>query len=96
MTPYIIGYWANTRSAIVRTDAYRGGTIARLQGLSIGIVSNNRVRAVTTISYCAIDMLSKLNIDRYFGHKRNLTMNGPTGYRSTNTPFYRHQSIPIG
>ena len=50
------------------------GTIARLRGLSIGIVSNNRVRAVATIAYCATDMLAKVYIDRYLGHQHNLKM----------------------
>ena len=30
-----------------------------LRGLLIGIVSNNRVRAVATIAYCATDMLGR-------------------------------------
>ena len=50
------------------------GTIARLRGLSIGIVSNNRVRAVATIAYCATDMLAKVYIKRYLGHQHNLNM----------------------
>ena len=50
-------------------------TIARLRGrLSIGIVSNNRVRAVTKIAYCATDMLAKVYIDRCFGHQHELKM----------------------
>ena len=36
------------------------GTTARLRGLSIGIVSNHRVRAVATLAYCATDMLAKV------------------------------------
>ena len=35
-------------------------------------VSNNRVRAVTTIAYCATDMLAKVYIDRYLGHQHYL------------------------
>ena len=50
------------------------GTIARLRGLSIGIVSNNRVRAVTTIAYCATDMLAKVYMDWYFRHQHDLKM----------------------
>ena len=50
------------------------GTIARLRGLSIGIVSSNRVRAVATITYCATDMLAKVYIDRYLGHQHDLRM----------------------
>ena len=50
------------------------GTIARLRGLSIGIVSNNGARAVATIAYCATDMLAKVYIDRYLGHQHNLNM----------------------
>ena len=45
------------------------GTIARLRGLSMGIVSNNRVRAVASTAYCATDMLAKVYIDRYLGHQ---------------------------
>ena len=55
----------------MRIDTYRGGTTARLRGLSIGIVSNNRVRAVATIAYCATDTLAKVYIDRYLGHQHN-------------------------
>ena len=51
------------------------GTIARLQGLSIGIVSNKRVRTVATIAYCATDMLAKVYIDRYLGRQHNLKVN---------------------
>ena len=51
------------------------GTIARLRGLSIGIVSNNRVRAVATIAYCATDMIAKVYIDRHLGHQQNFLMN---------------------
>ena len=50
------------------------GTIARLRGLSIGVVSNIRVRAVATIAYCAIDMLAKVYIDRCLGHQHILNM----------------------
>ena len=50
------------------------GTIARLRGLSIGIVCNNRVRAAATIAYCATDALAKVYIDRYLGHHHNLNM----------------------
>ena len=50
------------------------GTTARFRGLSIGIVSNNRVRVVATIAYCAADMLAKVYIDRYLGHQHNLNM----------------------
>ena len=46
--------------------------MALLRGLSIGIVSNNRVRAVATIAYCATDMLAKVFIYRYLGHRHNL------------------------
>ena len=52
------------------------GIIARLWGLSIGIVSNNRVRAVATIAYCATDKLAKVYIDRYLGqHNLKMTPN---------------------
>ena len=37
-----------------------GGTIARLWGLSIIIVSDNRVIAGATLAYCATDMLTKV------------------------------------
>ena len=50
------------------------GTIARLRGLSIGTVTNNRVRAVATIAYCATDMLAKVYIDWYLGHQHILKM----------------------
>ena len=40
----------------------------------MGIISNNRVRAVATIAYCATDMLAKMYIDRYLGHQPNLKM----------------------
>ena len=43
------------------------GTIARLRGLSIGIVRNHRVRAVARVACCATDMLAKVYIDRYLG-----------------------------
>ena len=62
--PYRISYWPNNRSAIMRIDTYLSrGTIARLRSLSIGIVINNRVRAVATLVYCATDMLAKAYID---------------------------------
>ena len=51
------------------------GTIARLRGLSIGIASNNRARAVATMAYCATDMHAKVYIDRHLGHQHNLKMN---------------------
>ena len=51
------------------------GTIARLRGLSIGIVSINRVRAVAIIAYRATDVLAKVYIDRHLGHQHNLKMN---------------------
>ena len=50
------------------------GTIARLRGLSMGIVSNDRARAVATIAYCATDMLAKVYIDRYLGPQHNSKM----------------------
>ena len=50
------------------------GTIAQLRGLSMGIVSNNRVRAVATIAYCATDMLAKVYIDTYLGHQHDLNI----------------------
>ena len=53
----------------MRTDAYRGGPIARLQGLSIGIVNDKRVTAAATIAFFATDMLWKVYINRYFGHQ---------------------------
>ena len=80
LTPWIIPhrtgyYWANNRSAINYEHRYLSrGTIPRLRGLSIGIVSNNRVRAVTIIAYCATDMLAKVYVDRYLGHQHNLKM----------------------
>ena len=40
----------------------------------MGIVSNNRVRAVATIAYCATDMFAKVYIDRYLGPQHNLEM----------------------
>ena len=73
--PYRIGYWANNRSAIFEDRYLSRGTIALLRGVSIGIVSNNRVnKAVATIAYCATDMLAKVYIDRYLGHQHNLKM----------------------
>ena len=72
------------------------GTIARLRGLSIGIASNNRVRAVATIAYCATDMLAKVYIDRYLGHQHNLKMTPNKQAIVRTIPFYRHRSIPIG
>ena len=81
LTPWIIPhrtgyYWANNRSAINYEHRYLSrGTIPRLRGLSIGIVSNNRVRAVATIiAYCATDMLAKVYIDRYLGYQLSLNM----------------------
>ena len=50
------------------------GTIARLRGLSIGIVSNNRVRAAAAIAYGETDMLAKVYIDWYLVHRHNLKM----------------------
>ena len=50
------------------------GTAARLRGLSIGIVSSNRVGAVATIACCAADVLAKVYIDRYLGHQHKLIM----------------------
>ena len=50
------------------------GTIARLRGLYVIIVSNNRVRAVTTIAYCVTDVLAKMYIDRYLGRQHDLKM----------------------
>ena len=41
-------------------------------GISIGIVSNNRVRAAATIAYCATDMIVKASLDRYLGHQHSL------------------------
>ena len=61
------------------------GTIARLRGLSIGIASNNRVRAVSTTAYCATDMLSKVYIDRYPGPPVGQTIG-----------MDRHFHVPIG
>ena len=40
----------------------------------MGIISNNRVRAVATIAYCATDMLAKVYIDKCLGHQHNLKM----------------------
>ena len=36
-------------------------TTGWFQGISIGIVSNNRVRAAATIAYCATDMIVKVS-----------------------------------
>ena len=71
------------------------GAIARLRGLSIGNVSNSRVREVATIAHCATAMLAKVYIDRYLGHQHNLKM---TSNRLSFEQylFYRHRSIPIG
>ena len=75
-------------------DSCPRGTIARLWGLSIGIVSNSRVRAVATIAYCATDMLAKVYIDRYRGHQHNLKMTQQAIVRTI--PFYRHRPILTG
>ena len=40
-------------------------------GISMGIVSNNRVRAASTIAYCVADMTVKVSIGRYLGHQHN-------------------------
>ena len=71
---YRIGYWAINRPATMRIDTRRGAQylVARLRGLSIGIVINNRVRVAVTIACCATDMLAKVYIRRYLGHKHNL------------------------
>ena len=50
------------------------GTIARLRGLSIGIVSSNMVRALATKPRCATEMLAKVYIERYLGHQHDLKM----------------------
>ena len=70
------------------------GTIARLPGLSIGIVSNNRGRAAPTISYCATGMLAKVHIDRYLAPTLFEKDSRQATVRAI--PFYRHQSIPSG
>ena len=41
-------------------------------GISIGVVSNNRVRAAATIVYCATDMIVKVSIDNYLGHQHRV------------------------
>ena len=42
-----------------------------LRGVSIGIVSNNRVRAAAIIPYCATDMIVKVSTDSYLGHQHS-------------------------
>lgn len=39
------------------------------RGISIGIVSNDRVRAAITIISCATDMIVEVIIGSYFGHR---------------------------
>ena len=41
-----------------------GHNRSRLWGISIGVVSNDKVRAVNTIRYCATNNLAKVYIDR--------------------------------
>ena len=57
--PYRIGYWANSRSAIMSINTYR-----RAQSLGFGVyrqaLQDNKVRAVATIAYCATNMLANV------------------------------------
>ena len=39
------------------------------RGISIVIISNNRVAAAATIAYCATDMIVKAYVDNYLGHE---------------------------
>ena len=57
-----IGYWASSYE-----DRYLSRrTIGSFRGLSIGIVSNSRVKAVTTIAFYPTSMLVKVYIDTEF------------------------------
>ena len=67
---YLIGYWANNRSEMMRIDTY--ATMGWFRGTYIGIVNNNRVGAAATIAYCAIDMIVKVPIDSCLGHQHSL------------------------
>ena len=71
--PHPIGYWANNSRQFWGSIRIAGHN-SSASGSSIGIVSNNRVRAVATIAYCATDMLAKVYINRYLGHQHNLKM----------------------
>ena len=72
--PYRIGCWANNRYDNDEDRYLSRGTIARLRGLSIGIVSSNMVRALATKPRCATEMLAKVYIERYLGHQHDLKM----------------------
>ena len=43
--------------------------MGRFRGISIGVVSNSRVRAAATKAYCATDMIVKVSIDSYLEHQ---------------------------
>ena len=43
--------------------------MAFFRGISIVIISNNRVAAAATIAYCATDMIVKAYVDNYLGHE---------------------------
>ena len=61
----------------------------------MGIVSNDRARAVATIAYCATDMLAKVYIDRYVGHQHNFKM-APNRLSFEQYLFIATNQIPIG
>ena len=60
-------------------------TMGWFRGISIGIGSNNRVRAAAAIACCATDMI--VSIDSYLGHQRSLKIipYRLPWYRSNNT-----------
>ena len=93
--PYRIGYWANNRSANYEDRSLSRITIARLRGLSIGIVSNNRIRAVATIAYCATGVLTKMYVNRYLGHQHNFKMT-PNRLSFEQYLFIATNQSPIG
>ena len=73
----LVGYYENRYQS--------RGTISPLWSLSIGILSNNRVRAVTTIAYCATDMLVEVYISIGIVGTNITWKRLPIDYRSSNT-----------
>ena len=49
-------------------------TIGWFRGISVGIVSNNRVRAAVTIVYCGTGTIVKASLDSYLEHSHSLKM----------------------
>ena len=63
------------------------------RGISIGIVSSNRVREVATIACCATDMIVKVSTDSYLG--QHSLKKVPNRLSFKQYLFHHHRSIPI-